>query len=140
LAGYEERFRFGEDFDLWCRLARRHTIHNLPETLVVYRSDPGSLTGSAAHPAREGYPLRKARLILDNLRDVLGEDAATPQAVDSWIAFGDAGLAQSGDDVREGVAFVDRCAARCAVVCGEAAQVAADRAAVVGPGLREGGA
>jgi hypothetical protein len=136
--GYEEQFRFGEDFDLWCRLARIHTIHNLPQALVAYRSDPGSLTGRPAHPSREGYPARKARMILDNLRDVLQEEGATPHAVDCWLALGNIDLAQSGDEVREAVAFVERCAARFASVCGEDEQVAAHQAEMLVRGLRKG--
>jgi hypothetical protein len=138
LGGYEEQFRFGEDFDLWCRLARTHVIRNLPQTLVAYRSDPGSLTGTPAHPAREGYPARKAQMILDNLRDVLHEDGATRHAVGCWLALGDLGLAQRGDEVREAVAFVERCAARFASVYGEDEQVAAHQAEMLVRGLRKG--
>ena len=138
LGGYDEGFRFGEDFDLWCRLARTHTIRNLPQTLVAYRSDPGSLTGRPAHPAREGYPARKAQMILDNLRDVLQENVATQYAVDCWVALGDVDRAQRGDEVREAVAFVDRCAARFASVHGEDEQVAAHQAEMLVRGLRKG--
>ena len=136
--GYEDRFHFGEDFDLWCRLGRSHTIRNLPQTLVAYRSDPGSLTGTPAHPARAGYPARKAQMILDNVRDVLQDDGATRHAVDCWLALGDVDLAQRGDDVREAVAFVERCAARFAAVCGEDEQVAAHQAEMLVRGLRKG--
>jgi glycosyltransferase involved in cell wall biosynthesis len=138
LGGYDERFHFGEDFDLWCRLARTHVIRNLPHTLVAYRSDPGSLTGTSAHPAREGYPARKAVQILENLRDVLQEEDATRHAVDCWLALGDVDLVQRGDDVREAIAFVERCAARFASVCGEDEQVAAHQAEMLVRGLRKG--
>jgi Glycosyl transferase family 2 len=135
--GYEEKYLFGEDFDLWCRLSRAHTIRNLPATLVAYRSDPGSLTGRAAHPARAGYPARKARMILDNLRDVLRDDGATRQEVDSWLGLGDLQLDQRGEDIRQAIAFVERCAARFAAVYGEDEQVAAHQAEMLVLGLRK---
>lgn len=138
LGGYDERFHFGEDFDLWCRLARTHTIHNLPQALVAYRSDPGSLTGTSAHPAREGYPARKAVQILDNLRDVLQVTGETRHAVDCWLALGDLDSAQRGDEVREAVAFVERCAARFAALYGEDEQVAAHQAEMLVRALRKG--
>jgi len=138
LGGYEERYHFGEDFDLWCRLARSHTIHNLSQTLVAYRSDPGSLTHTPAHDAREGYPVRKARMILDNLRHVLREDVATRHEVDCWLALGDPTVAQPGGDVRDAVAFVERCATRFAAVYGEDEQVAAHQAEMLVRALRKG--
>ena len=138
LRGYEEKYWFGEDYDLWCRLARRHAIGNASETLVAYRSDPGSQTGSAAHPARAGYAARKSQMILDNLRDVLQEDGVTRHAVDCWIALGNVDLVQSAEDVREGVTFVERCAARFASVCGEDEEVAAHQAEMLVRALRKG--
>lgn len=138
LGGYEEPYHFGEDFDLWNRLARGHAIGNLPQALVAYRSDPGSLTGMASNPARAGYPARKARMILENLRHVLPETGAAPRAVDCWLGLGNLELAQSGDDVREAVAFVERCAARFAAVHGGDEQVAAHQAEMLVLALRKG--
>jgi hypothetical protein len=137
LGGYEERYRFGEDFDLWCRLARTHTIRNVPQTLTSYRSDPGSLTGTRAHPARAGYPARKAQMILDNLREVVQDECGTRRSVDCWLGLGDVDRAQSGEEVRDAVAFVERCAARFAVVHGEDEQVAAHQAEMSVGALRK---
>src|SRR5262245_15914127 len=137
IGGYEGTYRFGEDFDLWCRVARAHAIRNLPDAVVAYRSDPGSLTSSLGHPARDGYLERKAGMILENLRHVLHEDVATRHAVDCWLALGDVHLAQSGDDVREAVAFVQGCAARFAAVYGDDEHVAAQQAEMLAAGLRK---
>jgi glycosyltransferase involved in cell wall biosynthesis len=42
--GYDARFTYGEDLELWFRVARRWQLNNLPESLVNYRVWPGSLT------------------------------------------------------------------------------------------------
>jgi len=42
--GYDARFIYAEDLELWFRVARRWQLNNLPESLVDYRVWPGSLT------------------------------------------------------------------------------------------------
>ncbi len=50
VGGYREAFRFGaEDYDLWLRLAEKHPLDNLPETLTLYRIHPESLTHRRRH-------------------------------------------------------------------------------------------
>lgn len=167
LRGYEEQYRFGEDFDLWRRMAKHgHTLRNLPRTLVSYRIDPLSLTNTPRHPAREGYLARKAPMILENLRETLGGDGpsadtaadtaaneatheaangaahdvnggVTLHAIGCWLAIGDTRAAQSGDDVREAVAFIERCAARFAAVHGDDDEVAAHQAEMLATALRK---
>jgi hypothetical protein len=137
LGGYEERFRFGEDFDLWRRLARNHVIRNLPQSLVAYRVDPESLTGTPRHPAREGYPARKASMILDNLREALDSDCVTSRSVACWLALGDVETAQSGEDVREAVTLIERSAARFASLHGDHEEVAAHQAEMLVRALRK---
>lgn len=39
--GYTTEFAFAEDYDLWLRMARLGTFHNLPEPLTRYRVHPG---------------------------------------------------------------------------------------------------
>jgi len=97
LGGYEEAFRFGEDFDLWYRMAKRHAIHNLPETLVAYRFDPHSITSTA----REGYAARKLPKILDNMREVLRWDDPPRQSVERWL-----------ENASDAVDLIERCDAR----------------------------
>lgn len=122
LGGYDERFRFGEDFELWRRVWRRSDgprgIHNLPRTLVAYRADPHSLTGTPRHPARERYLARKAPMIVENLCDTLSvsHEAVTLRSVMCWFTVGDVQASPSGDDVREAVALIERSAARFATL------------------------
>jgi len=37
LGGYDESFRYSQDYDLWIRLLRRHNAANLPDYLVKHR-------------------------------------------------------------------------------------------------------
>jgi len=131
LGGYDERLRFGEDFDLWLRVAKRYAIHNLPEPLVAYRVDPMSITGMPCHPDREGYPARKATLIIDNLREVLHWVDVPPRSVACWLALGDTTSKLNADDIRQAVAFVERCAILFTSVHGTSEEVSAHQAAML---------
>ncbi|NJO55012.1 MAG: glycosyltransferase [Rhodospirillales bacterium] len=55
---WDESLYTAEDYDLFCRLARKYELANLPEYLVNYRSSPGgiSLSGVTAQ--------RRARLLV----------------------------------------------------------------------------
>jgi glycosyltransferase involved in cell wall biosynthesis len=44
LNGFDPRLYYGEDVDLWRRIAQRHTIHQIPEILVRVRRGHPSLT------------------------------------------------------------------------------------------------
>jgi len=46
LDGYNESFRFNQDFELWSRVLVQCRARNLPETLVDYRCHPESIAGS----------------------------------------------------------------------------------------------
>ena len=46
LAGYDERFRYAQDYDLWSRVAERHDVAAVPETLVSYRRSSDSMTAT----------------------------------------------------------------------------------------------
>jgi len=128
LGGYEERYRYGEDFDLWHRLAKKHAIHNLPEPLVAYRADPMSITSTARHPARDGYPERKAPMILENLRDTLQGIEIPPRWVECWLALGDVTSTPSEADVRDAIEMIEVCAAHFAAIHGENEEVVAHQA------------
>lgn len=45
VSGFDERLRFGEDEDLWWRIAARHSVHFLDATLVRYRLHAGNGSG-----------------------------------------------------------------------------------------------
>jgi hypothetical protein len=108
LGGYDDRFRYLEDFDLWRRMARSHAIANLPETLVAYRVDPRSITGAERHPAREGYRPRKAMAVRENLRETLRLDDVPRREAELWVDTSDPDVPQAGQDVREVVTIVQR--------------------------------
>ncbi len=121
LGGYEERFRFGEDFDLWNRLAREHAIRNLGEVLVAYRDDPCSITGAERHPARDGYLARKAPMVYENLRQALRWDDVPFRWAEHWVETGDALIPQTAEEVRDIVVMIEACAGRFASLHPEAA-------------------
>ncbi len=62
LGGFDERMRFGEDEDLWWRIAVRHSVHFIDQTLVRYRLHPGNGSG-LSRPVVEKvrYQLRRCR-------------------------------------------------------------------------------
>jgi glycosyltransferase involved in cell wall biosynthesis len=113
---YDERYRYGEDFDLFRRIA---TIHNLPETLAGYRVHAGSLTSTPGHPAREGWRERKAGMIVENLRETLRWSDVPRDRLEEWLAI---------ENPRGVVEFLEECAARFAVVHGEDDDVGAHQA------------
>ena len=138
LGGYEERFRFGEDFDLWHRLAKEHAIRNLAESLVAYRADPGSITGAARHPGRDGYLARKAPKIYENLRQELRWDNVPCRLAELWVETDDALVPQTAEDVRDVVAMIEFCADRFSSLHPEAAaneEVIAHQAAMLARSL-----
>ena len=79
VGGYEERFRIGEDFELWVRIAASgRTGVRVPRVLAVHRDWPGSLTSDAVRSAlaladvyrtiHEEYPLRRRERTLARRR------------------------------------------------------------------------
>ena len=120
LGGYDERFRFGEDFDLWRRLAKGHGIRNLAETLVAYRDDPASMTGAPNHPARDGYSAKKAPMVYENLREELRWDDVPRRWADRWVESGNELIPQTAEDARDLVAMIESCASRFASLHPEA--------------------
>lgn len=120
LGGYEERYRFGEDFDLWDRLGRQYPICNLRERLVGRRVYPGSLS-AANHPARAGYLERKIPMIHTNMREGLRWDDVPERWAKLWAEIGDHSIPRTADDVRDLVTGIERCAARFAEIYPEGA-------------------
>jgi glycosyltransferase involved in cell wall biosynthesis len=52
-----------EDFELWSRIARRFSVANLPERLVIYREVPGSMSRIGVNPFQQGV----IRIATENL-------------------------------------------------------------------------
>ncbi len=121
LGGYDGRFRFGEDFELWNRLAKEHAMRNLPEALVAYRDDPCSITGAERRPERDGYLARKAPMVYGNLREELRWDDVPRRWAELWVETGDALIPQTAEDVRDVVAMIESCTDRFASLHPEAA-------------------
>jgi len=121
LGGYDQSFRYGEDFELWRRVGKRHGIHNLSEILVAYRDDPGSITGAEHNPARAAYFARKAPMVHENLREELQWDGIPRRWADLWVEIGDAALPRTACDIRDVVSMIETCASRFAALHPEAA-------------------
>jgi glycosyltransferase involved in cell wall biosynthesis len=86
LGGYDERFRYAQDFELWSRLARCHAVAAVPETLVSYRRSADSMTAAFE---RAGDEVRE--IVRRNLRE-LGVDAARIDVDGAWqVLFGSYG-------------------------------------------------
>lgn len=52
VGGYNERFRYAQDYDLWTRMARSYEIHNVARVLLRYRASPHS-SSQRNRPAME---------------------------------------------------------------------------------------
>jgi len=44
--GYNEIFRFAQDYDLYSRLSLKYSLANIPEVLIYYRLNPNSITSN----------------------------------------------------------------------------------------------
>jgi hypothetical protein len=60
VGGYDERLSYSMDYDLWCRIAARFTVANLPRHLVSLRAHGESMTTTYGNRAREGLQMRTA--------------------------------------------------------------------------------
>jgi hypothetical protein len=71
VGGFDSRIRsYGEDWEMWVRIAARYPVHFDPEPLAVYRVRDSSLTHTAS-PARN---VEQLRLVAEINRDVLPPD------------------------------------------------------------------
>jgi len=134
LGGYDERYRMGEDFDLWLRVAKKHRIANLVDTLVAYRADPLSASSFPGHPSREGYAARKAIMVAERLREELPTESVALQTIERWIALGGAEQ-QSAADVRDVVRMIETCGARFREIHGDDADVVKHEAVMMARAL-----
>ena len=71
--GYDDRFAYAQDYELWSRVAGRHRLANLPEFLVRYRVIATSLTATIGDSSGEG-----ARISLANVRELMNSAEKTP--------------------------------------------------------------
>jgi hypothetical protein len=72
--GYDERFAYAQDYELWSRLARCHRVANVPEYLVSYRVTTTSMTATIGDASGEG-----PRIAVENMR-ALAETSGSIEA------------------------------------------------------------
>jgi glycosyltransferase involved in cell wall biosynthesis len=81
LGGYDERVRFGEDYDLWLRVVLRDEIANLSDPLIRYRVHEGQAT------RRLALPPDQAGLLLDRKLEVARRVGVPASAVRAFHAL-----------------------------------------------------
>jgi hypothetical protein len=81
MGGYVPGVRFGEDADLWLRIARHYAIRNLPDRLVDYRVLPTSLTRNMSPDLRRG----QREIVLTGYREAMERILRMTVPAD-WIA------------------------------------------------------
>jgi hypothetical protein len=116
LGGYDERFRVGQDAELWLRVARRHHIANLGERLMALRSDPRSISGDLTLAVRQGHVERWVPIIHANMREQLQWDDLPRRWAELWVEVNHPGTPSSPPDLREFIEVVERCRGRFAEV------------------------
>jgi glycosyltransferase involved in cell wall biosynthesis len=100
--GYDERWRIGQDAELWFRLRERYELANLREVLFEVRIDPASISGQVVSSRRAGHAERWRRLTEANLQRHAGMVPAV--FADTWVRVNDpAGLI----DPKEAERFLD---------------------------------
>ncbi len=88
--GYDGRFRFAEDFELWSRVVAGTRVANVPQRLVEYRIH----TGAMSHVQRSEIASVNERLLARNLRLFLG-DAVWRSADGALLARFQQGLSRA---------------------------------------------
>lgn len=85
LGGYDPAFSYSQDFELWSRVAARHTAANLGERLLVNRAHARSMTETMV----EGNVDENRRILGRNLRTCFGEGISDEQvALASGLRLG----------------------------------------------------
>jgi len=67
VGGYDENFRYTQDYDLWGRLARITHLANLPETLLYYRSGHENQISTNNLNLQKEYELKIRQRIVSQL-------------------------------------------------------------------------
>ena len=85
MGGYDERFVYGEDFDLWSRVSETHQFATIPEILVDYRVLSTSLTGTVGRTSGNGAAISRSNVA--RLLDRTGGRAPTPDEHAAYCAL-----------------------------------------------------
>ncbi|MCU0610144.1 MAG: glycosyltransferase, partial [Chitinispirillaceae bacterium] len=69
VGGYDQSFRFSQDYDLWLRMSERYQVANIGEPLYTWRKSADGISyvkkdeqAECAHRAREGARARRASI------------------------------------------------------------------------------
>lgn len=81
LGGYDESYRTNQDYELWSRMARRHPLRNLGESLVRFRSSAGSISSGYSAEAIN----RVRGLLIANRIAILGDGALAEAGLDTML-------------------------------------------------------
>ena len=84
LGGYDDRFRYAQDYELWSRLARGHALAAVPEVLVAYRRSSGSMTATFDRAGGEIL-----EIVAENLRAIGVDPARVDRDAARQLLFGD---------------------------------------------------
>ena len=93
--GYDERFPFAQDYDLWWRLSRKKKIANLPEILVRWRDAPGNISRESRKEQLECIFATSLAAIRESLKDETLDESAYRRFW--WAYHGDSDKLRKGD-------------------------------------------
>jgi GT2 family glycosyltransferase len=68
LGGFDERIRYGEDWEMWVRVAARYPVWYEPRALAAYRVHPESISGRTH---RTGADVADLRRVIESNRELL---------------------------------------------------------------------
>lgn len=88
LGGYDEGFATSQDYELWSRVAARHRVGNLPETLVDFRSHGEGVSGKR-------YSIANVRKVEGVIRENVRRYLDCGDRFDEWPALWD-GIVNAG--------------------------------------------
>jgi glycosyltransferase involved in cell wall biosynthesis len=105
--GYDTNYVVGQDADLWCRVAMKYVIQNLPETLVTMRIHSSSVTADTDHPRRQGHHAIWKRRRSEVMKRVLDRTDVPQEWVETWEDIRDPTQSPDVDAVLNFVRAVD---------------------------------
>jgi glycosyltransferase involved in cell wall biosynthesis len=88
LGGYNESLRYSQDIELWSRVLTKHQGTNLTETLVDYRTHPGSLVnqrGSEVLESRRHNLRLNQELLSANTLRLTGDSELATSWANLWV-------------------------------------------------------
>ena len=90
LGGYDETYRYNQDFELWSRLLADFRATNIPEPLIDYRSHSESIAGTrsaAVLASRQQNLLKNKAVQRKNVSRLLGSETLAEQWPQVWSSI-----------------------------------------------------